>query len=56
MKQMKTCSSAHLVIILTTLLAGCGNKGLLVRPVPAQEPAPAVETADAETEQKETKK
>jgi predicted small lipoprotein YifL len=56
MKQMKTCSSAHFVILLTILLAGCGNKGPLVRPVATQELAPAVETADAETEQKELKK
>lgn len=56
MKQMKTCSSAHLVIILTILLAGCGNKGPLERPASAQEPVPAEETADAETEQKEPKK
>ncbi|MGB0864970.1 MAG: lipoprotein [Granulosicoccaceae bacterium] len=30
-KQIKTCASAHFVIILTIGLSGCGNKGPLVQ-------------------------
>lgn len=58
MEQLKMCCSAHIVVLLTSMLLGCGNKGPLVRPVPLEQQAPTAEAAepDTEIEQKEPKK